>query len=68
MFKNFSLFIFVIFLQLSFSQSIYHDNIKEVPSRFPLTIEVLTELNNSNYINYNLFYKIKDQLSFFNNQ
>ena len=65
MFKNFSLFIFVIFLQLSFSQSIYHDNIKEVPSRFPLTIEVLTELNNSNYINYNLFYKIKDQLSFF---
>ena len=65
MFKNINLFVFVIFFEFIISQALYHDSLKEIPAQIPFTIYVLTDFNDSPYIAYKLFYKIQDQLSFF---
>ena len=66
MYKYIKLVIYLIFFNFIFCQVIYHDSYNEIPSQIPFTIDVLTDFQDNNrYISYNLFYKIDDQLSYF---
>ena len=65
MHKNIFQIIFVIFFELIICQALYHDPPREIPSEISFNVDVLTELNNISYREYTLFYRIDDQLSFF---
>ena len=56
------LYICISFL---FSQKIYHDPIVSVESELPIEVDIFTDLQGQNILNYNIFYRKIGQTGYF---
>ena len=64
MFKIITLFFFTFL----YSQTIYHEPIKFADQEVSIKIDVFTDLQGQELLNYNLFYRKKNQVSYFQKQ
>ena len=49
--------ILLFFINFIFPQNIYHEPIESIQNGYPIEIDVFTDLQGQEIINYNLFYK-----------
>ena len=57
--------ILLFFINFIFPQNIYHEPIESIQNGYPIEIDVFTDLQGKEIINYNLFYKNNNQTAYF---
>ena len=60
--------IFVGFISVLFSQNIYHESIELVNAEIPIKIDVFTDMQGQELLNYTLYYRKSNQIGFFQEQ